>query len=162
MTCEKGGSKGGIEAQRTFSAPPSPPVAAPPHQSRKRPPRSARLARRRSVGVCSMGTGWPGVLSRRVVLTTGARPRQPRATFRPCPANPTHRQPTINRRRALDLLAGCGPDGCTEAVMLADGIDVAWRSSSKGSPPRRRSEPRLAVKGSRSRCCGSLTRGGMC
>jgi hypothetical protein len=28
------------------------------------------------------------------------------------------------RRRALELLAGCGPDGCTEAVMLANGVDV--------------------------------------
>jgi hypothetical protein len=28
------------------------------------------------------------------------------------------------RRRALELLAGCGVDGCTEAVMLANGIDV--------------------------------------
>ena len=29
-----------------------------------------------------------------------------------------------SRRRALELLAGCGPEGCTEAVMLANGIDV--------------------------------------
>ena len=28
------------------------------------------------------------------------------------------------RRRALELLAGCDPEGCTEAVMLANGIDV--------------------------------------
>jgi hypothetical protein len=28
------------------------------------------------------------------------------------------------RRRALELLAGCGAEGCTEAVMLANGIDV--------------------------------------
>jgi hypothetical protein len=27
-------------------------------------------------------------------------------------------------RRALQLLAGCGPEGCGEAVMLANGIDV--------------------------------------
>jgi hypothetical protein len=29
-----------------------------------------------------------------------------------------------SRRRALELLAGCGPEGCTEAVMIANGIDV--------------------------------------
>jgi hypothetical protein len=29
-----------------------------------------------------------------------------------------------SRRRALELLAGCGPEGCTEAVMLANGGDV--------------------------------------
>jgi hypothetical protein len=29
-----------------------------------------------------------------------------------------------SRRRALELLAGCGLEGCTEAVMLANGIDV--------------------------------------
>jgi hypothetical protein len=34
-------------------------------------------------------------------------------------------QPKIDRRRrALELLAGCGAEGCTEAVMLANGIDV--------------------------------------
>jgi hypothetical protein len=29
-----------------------------------------------------------------------------------------------SRRRALELLAGCGPEGWSEAVMLANGIDV--------------------------------------
>jgi hypothetical protein len=28
------------------------------------------------------------------------------------------------RRGALELLAGCGPEGCSEAVMVANGIDV--------------------------------------
>ena len=32
---------------------------------------------------------------------------------------PTRKQ---QRRRALELLAGCGPDGCTEAIMLAHGF----------------------------------------
>ena len=27
-----------------------------------------------------------------------------------------------DRRRALELLAGCGPEGCTEAVLLANGF----------------------------------------
>jgi hypothetical protein len=29
-----------------------------------------------------------------------------------------------SRRRALELLASCGAEGCSEAVMLANGIDV--------------------------------------
>jgi hypothetical protein len=29
-----------------------------------------------------------------------------------------------SHRRALELLAGCGAEGCSEAVMLANGIDV--------------------------------------
>jgi hypothetical protein len=33
------------------------------------------------------------------------------------------RRPKPDRRRALELLASCR-DGCTEAVMLADGISV--------------------------------------
>jgi hypothetical protein len=44
------------------------------------------------------------------------------------PQGPPSRRPQHpkldQRRRALELLAGCGPDGCTEAVMLANGIDV--------------------------------------
>ena len=33
-----------------------------------------------------------------------------------------HRQPKPDRRRALELLAGCGPEGCSEAVMKAHGF----------------------------------------
>jgi hypothetical protein len=35
---------------------------------------------------------------------------------------PRRRGPKPDRRRALELLAGCGPDGCTEAIMLAHGF----------------------------------------
>src|SRR5262249_43658085 len=34
------------------------------------------------------------------------------------------RLPNPDRRRALELLAGCGPRGCTEATMLAHGFTV--------------------------------------
>jgi hypothetical protein len=34
------------------------------------------------------------------------------------------RQPTPTPRRALELLAGCGPEGCAEAVMRAHGFAV--------------------------------------
>ena len=34
------------------------------------------------------------------------------------------RQPKPDRRRALELLAGCGADGCTEAIVLAHGFTV--------------------------------------
>jgi hypothetical protein len=36
---------------------------------------------------------------------------------------PTRRKPD-RRHRALELLASAGAEGCTEAVMLANGIDV--------------------------------------
>ena len=35
------------------------------------------------------------------------------------------RQPDRSRRRALELLAGCGPDGCTEALLLAHGFTTS-------------------------------------
>jgi hypothetical protein len=38
---------------------------------------------------------------------------------------PTHnrrRRPDTSRRRALELLASCGGEGCTEALMLAHGF----------------------------------------
>jgi hypothetical protein len=28
------------------------------------------------------------------------------------------------RRRALELLAGCGPEGCSEAIMVAHGFSI--------------------------------------
>jgi hypothetical protein len=34
------------------------------------------------------------------------------------------RHPKPDRLRALELLAGCGADGCTEALMLAQGFTV--------------------------------------
>jgi hypothetical protein len=34
------------------------------------------------------------------------------------------RAPKPDRRRVLELLAGCGPGGCTEAMMLAHGFTV--------------------------------------
>jgi hypothetical protein len=44
------------------------------------------------------------------------------------PASPImpHRRgvPKPDRRRALELLAGCGTEGCTEAIMLAHGFTV--------------------------------------
>jgi hypothetical protein len=35
------------------------------------------------------------------------------------------RQPDRSRRRALELLAGCGADGCTEALLLAHGFTTS-------------------------------------
>jgi hypothetical protein len=35
-----------------------------------------------------------------------------------------HRQSKPDRRRALELLAGCGPEGCSEAAMKAHGFTV--------------------------------------
>lgn len=32
------------------------------------------------------------------------------------------RQPKPSRRRALELLAGCGPEGCSEALLRAHGF----------------------------------------
>jgi hypothetical protein len=46
-------------------------------------------------------------------------PSHPHGPFRRRP-----RQPKPDRRRALELLASAGAEGCTEAVMLANGIDV--------------------------------------
>jgi hypothetical protein len=34
------------------------------------------------------------------------------------------RQPDRSRRRALELLAGCGADGCPEAILLGHGFTV--------------------------------------
>jgi hypothetical protein len=34
------------------------------------------------------------------------------------------RVPKPDRRRARELLAGCGPQGCTEAMMLAHGFSI--------------------------------------
>jgi hypothetical protein len=48
-----------------------------------------------------------------------AMPSHPHGPFRRRP-----RQPKPDRRRALELLASAGAEGCTEAVMLANGIDV--------------------------------------
>jgi hypothetical protein len=36
------------------------------------------------------------------------------------------RLPKPTRRRALELLAGCGQQGCTEAIMLAQGFTVEF------------------------------------
>jgi len=53
-----------------------------------------------------------------------------RARVKPCfmPPVPRHRaQKRLakpDRRRALELFAGCGPQGCTEATMLAHGFTV--------------------------------------
>jgi hypothetical protein len=46
-------------------------------------------------------------------------PSHPHGPFRRRP-----RQPKPDRRRALELLASAGAEGCTEAVMLANGIDI--------------------------------------
>jgi hypothetical protein len=37
---------------------------------------------------------------------------------------PRRRGPKPDRRRALELLAGCGTEGCTEALMVAHGFTV--------------------------------------
>ena len=34
------------------------------------------------------------------------------------------RRPKPDRRRALELLAGCGPEGCSEALMIAHGFTI--------------------------------------
>jgi hypothetical protein len=34
------------------------------------------------------------------------------------------RVPKLDRRRALELLPGCGPEGCSEAIMGAHGFSV--------------------------------------
>jgi hypothetical protein len=39
-------------------------------------------------------------------------------------ARTARRLPKPSRRRALELLAGCGPEGCTEAIMKAHGFTV--------------------------------------
>jgi len=52
-----------------------------------------------------------------------APPRKPRP--KPKPGRPAPRRaPQPTRRRALELLASCGVEGCTEAVMLANGVTV--------------------------------------
>ena len=54
-----------------------------------------------------------------------APPRKPHPKPKPRPGRPVSRRaPESTRRRALELLAGCGAVGCSEAVMLANGIDV--------------------------------------
>jgi hypothetical protein len=40
------------------------------------------------------------------------------------PSRPRNRIVKPTRRRALELLAGCGADGCSEAVMKAHGFTV--------------------------------------
>jgi hypothetical protein len=41
------------------------------------------------------------------------------------PASPTRRRgPKPDRNRALELLAGCGTEGCTEAILLARSFTV--------------------------------------
>jgi hypothetical protein len=40
----------------------------------------------------------------------------------PYPARRRQRQPKPDRRRALELLAGCGPEGCSEHVLRAHGF----------------------------------------
>jgi hypothetical protein len=55
--------------------------------------------------------------------TPYAPTRKPRP--KPKPGRPASRRaPEPTRRCALELLVGCGPEGCSEAVMLANGIDV--------------------------------------
>jgi hypothetical protein len=43
-----------------------------------------------------------------------------------CEAGTAYHSPRAQayRRRALELLAGCGPEGCTEAIMKAHGFAV--------------------------------------
>jgi hypothetical protein len=36
----------------------------------------------------------------------------------------SRRQPKPNRRRVLELLAGCGVEGCTEAILRAHGVTI--------------------------------------
>jgi hypothetical protein len=80
-----------------------------------------------------------------------APPRAPQRTPRRRERPPKPDQ----RRRALELLAGCGPDGCNEAVLLANGIDVDTMVQIilEGLAPRRRSVRALAARCSRLRCC---------
>ena len=42
------------------------------------------------------------------------------------PRQRRRRIPRRTRRRALELLAGCGKQGCTEAIMLAQGFTVEF------------------------------------
>jgi hypothetical protein len=70
-----------------------------------------------------------------------------------------------SRHRALELLAGCGPEGCSEAVMLANGIDVDTMVEiihgrrAEGCWQRRRHEPKRIL----GRCIqkGRVTKQGM-
>jgi hypothetical protein len=50
--------------------------------------------------------------------------RRPRAAAPARAPAAGRRQPTPTPRRALELLAGCGPEGCAEAVMRAHGFAV--------------------------------------
>jgi hypothetical protein len=83
-----------------------------------------------------------------------ALPRAPQRTPRRRERPPKPDQ----RRRALELLAGCGPDGCNEAVLLANGIDVDTMVQIilEGLAPRRRSVRALA-RGARG--CGAANYG---
>jgi hypothetical protein len=38
------------------------------------------------------------------------------------PTPRTRRSPKPDRRRTLELLAGCGAEGCTESILLAHGF----------------------------------------
>ena len=47
---------------------------------------------------------------------------------RPRPRSRRHPKP--DRRRALELLAGCGVEGCTEAILYAQRLTVdRWRQA---------------------------------
>ena len=52
-----------------------------------------------------------------------APPRKPRP--KPKPGRPAPRRvPKPTRHRALELLDGCGIEGCSEAIMIAHGFSV--------------------------------------
>jgi hypothetical protein len=111
----------------------------------KNPPRP-----RRAGGRGGLGTGTVAMIPSHTMAYAPLRKR--------C-ASPGAIADRRSRRRALELLAGCGPEGCTEAVMLANGIDLVWcRSLSKGSPLRRRSVHALAGKCWKSPRSASRTR----
>jgi hypothetical protein len=54
---------------------------------------------------------------------TYAPPRKLRPTESK-PGCPVSRAPKPTRQRALELLAGCGPEGCSEHVLKAHGFSV--------------------------------------
>ena len=67
-----------------------------------------------------------------------------------------------DRVRALELLDGCGDEGCTEGILRSTGSrSPTWSSlSGLSSRPPPQSASSRARAGWKSRGCGSRTRGG--
>jgi hypothetical protein len=65
--------------------------------------------------------------------------------------------PKPDRRRALELLASCR-NGCTEALLLANGVEQTVELVRGGLATA--NAERVVARRGRSRTCGSLTRGG--